>query len=97
MKTYHVIVRKLIWDDWNVSHIKRHDVYPEEVELSLKDKYVVFLKGHSGRLIILGRANKRLLAVIINEQDTAGVFYVVTARDMSKKERNFYRSQRENK
>jgi hypothetical protein len=26
------VIQKLIWDEWNISHIARHDVSPEEVE-----------------------------------------------------------------
>jgi len=29
MKETNVIVTDLIWDDWNVNHIARHNVMPE--------------------------------------------------------------------
>jgi uncharacterized protein len=94
LEHFNVIIRELIWDDWNQNHINRHDVNPDEVELALSDKYVLFLRAHSGRILVLGRANQRLLAVVMNEQEKAGAFYVITARDMSKKERNYYRLQK---
>jgi hypothetical protein len=25
-------IRRLIWDDWNIAHIARHEVSPDEVE-----------------------------------------------------------------
>jgi hypothetical protein len=30
-----LFVRRLIWDTWNIAHIARHDVIPEEVEEGL--------------------------------------------------------------
>lgn len=27
-----ITIRRLIWDDWNIAHIARHDVTPDEVE-----------------------------------------------------------------
>lgn len=90
-----IIIRQLIWDDWNIGYISRHDVVPAEVELSLADKYAVFLRAKQGRVMVLGRAKKRLITTILNEQTTEGIFYVITARDMSKKERAYYRSLKE--
>ena len=27
-----IVIRRLIWDSWNITHIARHDVTPDEVE-----------------------------------------------------------------
>lgn len=27
-----IVVKRLIWDEWNFSHIARHDITPEEVQ-----------------------------------------------------------------
>lgn len=86
---------KLLWDGWNVTHIARHQVTPEEVELSLSDRNAVFLKAKQGRIMVLGRAETRFIATVLNEQEMNGVYYVITARDMSKKERAFYRERGE--
>lgn len=45
--------------------------------------------------MVLGRAETRLIATVLNEQEMNGVYYVITARDMSKKERAFYRERGE--
>ncbi len=90
-----IVVRQIIWDDWNIEHISQHNVVPDEVELSMADEHAVFLRATQGRIVILGRAKKRLITTILNEQSVEGTFYVITARDMSKKERAFYRSVKE--
>jgi uncharacterized protein len=90
-----ITITQLIWDDWNIDHIARHDIVPEEVELSLNDPDAIFLQAKQGRVMILGRAKKRLIAAVLNAQEIRGLYYVITARDMSKKERAFYRSRKE--
>ncbi|MDA0245132.1 MAG: hypothetical protein OT477_17070 [Chloroflexi bacterium] len=92
-----LIITHLIWDDWNVAHIARHDVLPEQVEESISDEHAVFLQPKQNRLMVLGRSGSRLIATILNAQETSGVYYVITARDMAKKERNLYRTQQETK
>lgn len=95
MNEIKIIITQLIWDDWNIDHIARHDVAPEEVELSFSDPDAIFLQAKQGRVMILGRANKRLITTVLNAQEIRGLYYVITARDMSKKERAFYRSRKE--
>jgi uncharacterized protein len=94
MEKKEVVITQLHWDDWNLAHIARHGVVPEEVEQSLKDEMALFLKARQGRVMVLGRAGARLIATVLNEQETEGLFYVITARDMSKKERAYYRTQK---
>lgn len=86
-----VRVKDLVWDKWNVNHIAKHKVIPEQVETALKDKKKKVLKTYKGRLLVLGRAKERLLTVVLAPEQKQQ-YYVVTARDMSKKERRLYRS-----
>ncbi len=88
-----LIIRNLIWDDWNLDHIKKHSVLVTGVEQSLRDKYVVFIAGHSRRVLSLGRADERLITTVLERQGDSQDYYVVTARDMAKKERLIYRQQ----
>ena len=92
MEETYIVIENLIWDDWNIEHIALHKVTPDEVELSLTDENKLFIEAKLGRIIVMGRSDKRLLTTILNPQDTDGEYYVVTARDMSKKERSFYRA-----
>lgn len=64
-------------------------VSPLEVEIALKDTKKQVLKTYKERLLVLGRAKKRLLSIVLALEEKQN-YYVVTARDMSKKERRFY-------
>jgi len=79
-------IRQLIWDNWNVKHINTHRVNPDEVEEACKLIKKVF-KTYKERLVILGKTKKERLLTIILAPIGKGKYYVVTARDTSKKER----------
>jgi len=80
---------KLIWDDWNREHIKKHGVSVSEVKEACKNR-IITKQSYSSRQMILGLTRrKRLLAVFLSfEKQKEG--YVVSARDMSSKERKIY-------
>lgn len=89
-----VRVKQLVWDEWNITHIARHEVIPEEVEEICHSDALV-QQGHRGRLLIIGltRGNK-MITVIIDPEPEKGVYYVVTARSSSKRERKIYRHEK---
>ncbi|MBU0578776.1 BrnT family toxin [Patescibacteria group bacterium] len=76
-----------------MEHIKKHKVEIKEIEESLKDEFVVFIIGHTKRIMSLGRFGKRLITVVLQKQENS-IYYVVTARDMAKKERLIYRQEK---
>ena len=80
-----IIVKKLIWDNWSTEHIKKHDVMKEEVEKVAKN-LIAHKVGKKGRYIAMGRSGSRLLSLVLSRKGP-GVYYVVTARDSSRKER----------
>ncbi len=80
-----IIIKKLIWDKFNVEHIKKHNVVKEEGEEVAKS-LIAHKIGKKGRFIAIGRSGTRLLSLVLSRKDQ-GVYYVVTARDSSKKER----------
>ena len=89
-----VEVRRLLWNSWNVRHIARHEVTPEEVEQICHRDHTV-LAGHTGRIVLIGvTKGKRTVAVILESQGTEGVYYPVTARPASRKERHYYQQQK---
>lgn len=94
MQQIEVMITELLWDNWNSDHITKHQLTPADVELALTDKDAVFLRAKQERVMVLGRSNNRLLAIVLNQQVGTEQFYVITARDMSKKERAFYRAQK---
>lgn len=83
-------IRRILWDDWNVAHVARHHVIPQEAEEVCYSDYVL-LQGHSGRYVLIGptRAN-RMLAVVVDHEGE-GEYYMVTTRSASRKERAIYR------
>jgi uncharacterized DUF497 family protein len=85
-----ITINKLLWDEWNVAHIARHDVSQIEVEEVCHSDPIVE-QGKKGRLLIIGYSlNKRILSIILDPEDQKDVYYPVTARTASKKERKIY-------
>ena len=89
-----IFVRRLLWDAWNVPHIARHCVIPEEVEEACHgDPYTD--EGKKVRVRLVGPTRSgRMLAVILDPEQEEGVYYPVTARPASRKERRLYREQK---
>ncbi len=82
-------IRRLIWDPWNVAHIARHHVTPEEVEEVCQGDPVV-QEGKKGRALVFGPTQAgRMLTVVLDAEDE-GVYYPVTARPASRRERGIY-------
>ncbi len=89
-----LFVRRLIWDAWNVAHIARHQVAPDEVE-EVCHGDVVARQTYQGRLIIIGPTQSgRILAVVLAPEEPPGVYYPLTARPASRNERRRYRESR---
>jgi len=85
-----VNIRKLLWDAGNISHIARHDVTVDEVEEACQGSPVV-QQGKKGRLLIYGTTiSERMLTVVLDPEEESGIYYPVTARSSSKKERKIY-------
>lgn len=80
-----IVVRTLVWNEANAEHVKKHSVKKEEVAVSVQN-FSYHKKGYSNRYIVVGRSDKRILAVVLKRQ-RIGEYFVVTARDADKKER----------
>lgn len=78
-------VKRLIWDSWNIKHIEKHSVTKNEIELAIKN-LAYHKQTYYGRYLLVGRSGLRILAVVLKRLDVTA-YYVVTARDASKKER----------
>lgn len=74
------VIRFLIWDGWNVVHIARHAVTPEEVEEACRGQ-PIFRDSYHGRILAIGPTGSgRIIAAALDpEPDTEGVYYPVTA------------------
>lgn len=89
-------IERLVWDEWNKEHIKKHQVTQQEIEEAIL-KIVAHRKGYSGRTILIGRSGKRIVSIIVSKE-RRNAYYVVTARDADKKERRLvYKYEKERK
>ena len=89
-----IVIKKLIWDGWNIVHIARHSVTYKEVEEVCHSDYVTF-ESYKGRFLLIGftRAG-RILTVVLDPEPEEGTYYLVTARSADSKERRLYRAQK---
>ncbi len=89
-----VRIKKIIWNDEVIEHIKKHSLTKTEVEEVIKSD-VYINEGHSGRKKYTSRMGARIITVIgtidINK------LQIVTARDASSDERQEYYEYEENK
>lgn len=88
------LVDRLVWDAWNVDHIAKHGVTPDDVEAAIAGDTVA-RETYKGRLLVLGPTRAgRLLAVVIGPvPDEPGAYYTFSARAASRAERRHYRAQ----
>jgi uncharacterized DUF497 family protein len=84
------VIRRLIWDTWNVTHIARHNVTPDEVEEVCHGRPLTSA-NYKGRIRLIGPTQSgRMLCAILAPTDREGVYYPVTARPADRKERRGY-------
>ena len=85
-----VIVKKIVWDEWNITHIARHQVLSNEVEEVCEDTPQAEA-AEKGRLRLTGiTIQGRVLSLFLDPELEDGVYYPVPARDASRKERKAY-------
>lgn len=81
-----IVIRELIWEEkGNLKHIRKHNVSKNEVEEAGKT-LIYHRKGKRGLYLAIGRSDKRLITMVLIWRGS-GKYYVVTARDSSRKER----------
>ncbi len=86
-------ISQLIWDEWNTEHIKKHNVTIAEVKEAIQN-INAHRKGYAGRILLIGRAGKRTLAIVVAPKENSK-YYPVTVRDADKKERRLVRDNEE--
>ncbi|TSC88031.1 MAG: Uncharacterized protein G01um10147_262 [Microgenomates group bacterium Gr01-1014_7] len=79
-----IIVKGLVWDSINLEHVKKHNVSKEEVEGA--KEIIYHRRTYGGKYLATSRSGNRLITIILRRQGL-GKYYVVTARDASRKER----------
>lgn len=80
-----ITIEQLVWDDWNIKHIKKHKVTKEEIEEAITH-IVTHRQGYNRRIMLIGRTGTRILSIVVSKEQL-DCYYIVTARDADKKER----------
>jgi uncharacterized DUF497 family protein len=85
-------IENITWDDDTADHISRHAVSPEEVEEVLFNDSDLprIMRGKENRYLAYGKTNAGrflLVVLIIANRKTR----IITARDMTDREKKFYR------
>ena len=86
---HNIQIDSLIWNDWNIAHMAKHNVIREEVEETCQSG-PVFLAGHSGRILAVGRTQRGRFITVALDPEGNNSYYPVTARPSSKPERKYY-------
>lgn len=85
-----MLIRRLIWDEWNIDHISRHNITPDEVEQVCRGQHLA-RRGRQGTYNVIGQTQTgRYLTIILAPRGYAS-FYPVTARDADDKERRSFK------
>ena len=83
----------LTWDEWSIEHIKKHKVNTTEIKEATKGK-IVIRPSYSDRLAIYGITKKKRLLTVVLSFKIQKEGYIVSARDMNKKERKIYENEK---
>jgi uncharacterized protein len=86
-------IRRLIWDPGNIAHVARHDVTVDEVEEVCHGDPVA-LRSYLARIVLIGPTQARRMLAVVLEPEGEDVYYPVTARPASRKERRYYQGQK---
>lgn len=80
-----IIIKKLIWDDFNIEHIKKHEVTKEEIEKAVK-QVSYHRHTYDERYLAVCEGEERTITVIVVRKSLS-TYYVVSARTAKKSER----------
>ena len=74
-----IVIRRLIWDSWNITHIARHDVTPDEVEDVCHGDYMASqtYKGHPQDVCLL------LSLLHGKEEHTTSLLHIMPTQESS--------------
>jgi uncharacterized DUF497 family protein len=82
------------WDEETAEHLRsKHRVSPQEAEQVVFSRTKAVFRARDGRYLILGRTDAGRYLLVVVENLHKGACDLVTARDMTKKERRRYLEQ----
>lgn len=73
-----IFIRKLIWDTWNIQHIARHNIIPDEVEEVCHGLPLVLRGQQKGRLILIGPTEGKRMLTVVLEAKGRKIYYPIT-------------------
>lgn len=80
-----MMVKGLVWDDWNREHLAKHKVTIEEVEEVCHGRFKVG-ESYRKRIVLDGKTKKgKMITLILSSEDRnlqsyeKGMYYVITA------------------
>ena len=80
-----VVIKKLVWDSYNIEHIKKHGVTKKEIENAVK--LIRYHKHtHNQRYLVVCEGDKRLVTIVVARK-LLSTYYVVSARTAKRSER----------
>lgn len=84
--------KEIYWTSESEAHIAKHGIEPQEVEEAVFTRPQWVENGRDDTVIVLGRsdAGRYLLVVLTDSYVVLDAWYVITARDMTKTERQRY-------
>ncbi len=74
-----IFVRKLIWDTWNIHHIAKHHILPDEIEEICHGSPLILQGQQKKRLVLIGLTDEQSILTVVLESQGHGVYYPITA------------------
>jgi uncharacterized DUF497 family protein len=80
------------WNDWNLEHVRRHGVSPDEAELVVQTARRPFpRRAADGRFLVWGRGVGGRLVQVVFLVDPDYSVYIIHARPLSEREKRRFR------
>jgi len=78
------------WNNWNIEHIDKHHITPEEIESVAFDNEPLIIRGRNESRLMYGKTprGRYILIVYLLQKGEA---YVISSRDMSQREISWYK------
>ena len=91
LQTYTLnLAKNLIWDIWNIQHIGKHHIIPDEVEEICYASPLVLRGQQKERLVLIGLTDEKRLIAVVLEAKGHGTYYPVTAYEPRADDRALY-------
>lgn len=82
------------WDKENFEHVLRHNVFPDDIEEACVNKPYV-RKTFDERYLVYGVTDDGRYLLVVGIYKGKGIFRVITARDMTEREKSLYKRREE--